>query len=172
MVHVAPAWKAGVADLVKSLAGLAMGAGLAMQIVVDRRVLAARCAARQMAHAAREAKAAARCVARGHEVTIARCAAARVARGVVRVGRTHFTGLARRADRVDQAVLRVVALGVAHARVARCAVVPRAGRRCVAHEATASTARARRAVRKVVAAPKAAPSAGPRPEFDGPRDDC
>lgn len=51
MVHAArvdPAWKAGVADVadqVKSSVGLAKDAGLAMQVVVDRKVLAARCAA-------------------------------------------------------------------------------------------------------------------------------
>ena len=166
MVRVAPAWMADAADQVKGSMGCAMGAGLAMRVVADRRVLAARCAAGQMAHAAREAKAAARCVARDHGVTTAAtatCAAARVARGVakdvVRVGRTRLTGLARRADRVDQAVLRGVAVDVAHARVARCAVVPRGGQKCVAHAAAASTARARRADRKVAAVSKAAPSA-------------
>jgi hypothetical protein len=162
---------ADVADQVKGSMGLAMGAGLATQVVVDRRVLAARCAAGQMVHAAREAKGAARCAAPGHEAMNEGCAAARVARGVakhaakdavedvVRVGRTRLTGLARRADRVDQAVLRGVAVDVAHARVARCAVVPRGGQKCVAHAAAASTARARRADRKVAAVSKAAPSA-------------
>jgi hypothetical protein len=166
MVHAvreAPARTADVADLVKGSMDLAMGAGLATQVVVDRRVLAARCTAGQMAHAAREAKAAARCVAPGHEATNEGCAADRVAKDaakdVVRVGRTRLTGLARRADRVDQAVLRGVAVDVAHARVARCAVVPRGGQKCVAHAAAASTARARRADRKVAAVSKAAPSA-------------
>ncbi len=167
MVRVAPARTADAADLVKGSMGLAMGAGLAMRVVADRRVLAARCAAGQMAHAAREAKAAARCVAPGHEATNEGCAADRVAKDaakdavedVVRVGRTRLTGLARRADRVDQAVLRGVAVDVAHARVARCAVVPRGGQKCVAHAAAASTARARRADRKVAAVSKAAPSA-------------
>lgn len=170
MVHAvreAPARTADAADLVKGSMGLAMGAGLAMKVVADRKVLAARCTAGQMAHAAREAKAAARCVAPGHEATNEGCAADRVAKDaakdavedVVRVGRTRLTGLARRADRVDQAVLRGVAVDVAHARVARCAVVPRGGQKCVAHAAAASTARARRADRKVAAVRKAAPSA-------------
>lgn len=172
MVHAArvdPAWMAGVADVadqVKGSMGLAKGAGLAMQVVVDRRVLAARCTADQMAHAAREAKAAARCVARDHGVTTAAsatCAADRAAKDVAkdaaRVGRTRLTGLARRVDRVDRVGLRGAAVGVAHARMVRCAVVPRAGRRCVARAMVALMARARRAVRKVAAAPKAGPSA-------------
>ena len=146
-----PAWKAGVtsaadaADLVTGSMGLAMGAGLAMRVVVDRRVHAARC------------------VARDHGVTSAGCAADRVARDVakdvVRVGRMDLMGLARHVDRADLVGPRGVAVDVAHARVARCAVVPRGGQKCVAHAAAASTARARRADRKVAAVSKAAPSA-------------
>lgn len=120
-----------------------------------------------MVHAAREAKAAARCAAPGREATNEGCAAARVATGVarhaakdvVRVGRTRLTGLARHVDRADRVGPRGVAVDVAHARVARCAVAPRGGQRCVPHAAAASTARARRGDRKVAAAPKAAPSA-------------
>lgn len=159
-----------VADQVKGSMGLAMAAGPAMKVVVDRKVLAARCTAGQMAHAAREAKAAARCAARDHGVTTAAsatCAAARVATGVakhaakdlVRIGRTRLAGPARRAEGVDRVGPRVVATGVVHARMARCAAVPRAGRRCAARAVVASTARARRAVPKVAAVPKAAPSA-------------
>lgn len=173
-VRVGPAWKADVADVadqVKGSMGLAMDAGLAMQVVVDRRVLAARCAAGQMVHAARAAKAAATCVAQGHEVTIVRCAAARVAKdaakdvagNVVRVGRTRLTGLARRAEGADRVDLRVVAMGVAHARLVRCAAVPRGGQRCVARAAKASTARARRADRKFAAVRKAAATGHARP---------
>jgi hypothetical protein len=148
MVHAvreAPARTADVADLVKGSMDLAMGAGLATQVVVDRRVHAARC------------------VARDHGVTSAGCAADRVARDVakdvVRVGRMDLMGLARHVDRADLVGPRGVAVDVAHARVARCAVVPRGGQKCVAHAAAASTARARRADRKVAAVSKAAPSA-------------
>ncbi len=167
MVHadrVVLAWKAGVVDLVKDSMGLAMGAGLAMRGVADRKALAARCAAGQMVHAGREAKAAARCVARDHGVTSAGCAAGRVARGVakdaakdvVRVGRMDLMGLARHGDRVG---LRGAAGGVVRARMARCVVVLRGGRRCVARAMVDLTARARHAARKVAAAPKAGPSA-------------
>lgn len=170
MAREAPAWKAAVvdvADQVKGSMGLAIAAGLAMKVVVDRKVLAARCTAGQMAHAARAAKAAARCADRGHEATIAGCAADRVARGVakhaakdvVRVGRTRLMGLARHVDRADLVGPRGVAVGVAHARVARCAVAPKAGPRCAAQAAVALMARARRADRKAAAVPKVAPSA-------------
>jgi hypothetical protein len=166
--HVVLEWKAGVTDVmdgtsaadvadhVKGSMGLAMGAGLAMRGVVDRRVHAARCAAGQMVHAAREAKAAARCAGRDRGVTSAGCVARGVAKDVVRVDRMDLMGVARHGDRVDP---RGVAVGVAHARTARCAAAPRAGPRCAAHAAVASTARARRAARKVAAVPKAGPSA-------------